>query len=163
MVGIGGTGVVTVDQLLVTAALLEGKYALHLDQTGLAQKGGPVLSNLILSESPILRANRIAAGQTDTLLSFDFLASVSHDNLAKYHPERTRAVVNTTHNGNRRSGHGHPRQVPDRHGPAWAARALSQTGHETSLRGFGAAQRRTFRQQSGRKRFHRGCGPIRPD
>ncbi|MEE8433288.1 MAG: indolepyruvate ferredoxin oxidoreductase family protein, partial [bacterium] len=33
LIGIGGTGVVTVDALLVTAALMEGKYAVHLDQT----------------------------------------------------------------------------------------------------------------------------------
>ncbi len=98
MVGIGGTGVVTVDQLLVTAALQENKYVLNLDQTGLAQKGGPVVSNFIVSEKPLNRANKIAAGQADALLAFDLLAAVSADNLSKCHPERTRTVVNVTHN-----------------------------------------------------------------
>jgi indolepyruvate ferredoxin oxidoreductase len=98
LVGIGGTGVVTVDQLLVTAALLDGKYALHLDQTGLAQKGGPVLSNLIIGDQPMQRANKIAAGETDALLAFDLLTAAAQENLSKYNPARTRAVVNTTPN-----------------------------------------------------------------
>jgi indolepyruvate ferredoxin oxidoreductase len=50
MPGAGGTGVVTVNALLCYAALLEGKSLLTLDQTGLAQKGGAVLSDLILTD-----------------------------------------------------------------------------------------------------------------
>jgi indolepyruvate ferredoxin oxidoreductase len=96
LIGIGGTGVVTVDALLTTAALLDGKYAVHLDQTGLAQKGGAVLSNLILCDTPVTHSNRISAGECDLLVAFDMLASVSQDNLNRYHPTRTVAVANTT-------------------------------------------------------------------
>jgi indolepyruvate ferredoxin oxidoreductase len=95
LIGVGGTGVVTVDALLTTAALIDGKYCLHLDQTGLAQKGGAVLSNFIVSDTPITHSNKISAGEADLLIAFDVLAAVSQDNLSRYHPERTVAVVNT--------------------------------------------------------------------
>ncbi|MCZ6730674.1 MAG: indolepyruvate ferredoxin oxidoreductase family protein, partial [SAR324 cluster bacterium] len=95
LVGIGGTGVVTADQLLVTAVQIDGKHAVHLDQTGLAQKGGAVVSNLTICESPVAWANKISAGETDLLLSFDLLASVARENLNRCHPERTVAVANT--------------------------------------------------------------------
>jgi len=96
LIGIGGTGVVTVDALLTTAALIAGKYAVHLDQTGLAQKGGAVLSNLILSDAPTSHSNRVSAGECDLLVAFDMLASVSQDNLNRYRADKTVAVANTT-------------------------------------------------------------------
>lgn len=95
MIGIGGTGVVTVDALLVTATLLDGKYATHLDQTGLAQKGGAVVSNLTLCDTPVSHANKISAGETDLMISFDLLASAARDNLKRCHPDRTVVVANT--------------------------------------------------------------------
>lgn len=95
LVGIGGTGVVTVDSLLVTAAAMEGQYALHLDQTGLSQKGGAVVSNTIICEKPIHHANKIGIGEANLMLAFDLLAAVSPDNLNRCHPEHTVAVANT--------------------------------------------------------------------
>src|SRR3954470_22106533 len=44
--GVGGTGVVTIGALLEMAAHLEGKGAGVLDQLGMAQKGGAVLSHV---------------------------------------------------------------------------------------------------------------------
>ncbi len=95
LVGIGGTGVVTVDAILVTAALLEGRYAVHLDQTGLAQKGGAVVSNLLLGRQPIDRANKLGNGEADLALSFDLLATIAPDNLKRCSQDTTAVVANT--------------------------------------------------------------------
>ncbi len=94
-VGIGGTGVVTVNQLLTTAALLDGKTTTALDQTGLAQKGGPVVSHLRVGHDHE-GASRLAEGGADTYLVFDVVAGVSRANLARTDPERTVAVVSSS-------------------------------------------------------------------
>jgi indolepyruvate ferredoxin oxidoreductase len=93
--GIGGTGVVTINALLATAAWIEGLSSITLDQTGLAQKGGAVVSSIVLSEKPIEASARIGYGNADLLLGFDLLGAASRDNLKCAHPERTIAVVNT--------------------------------------------------------------------
>src|SRR5690606_5415553 len=70
--GIGGTGVITVGAILSMAAHLEGRAASVLDITGLAQKGGTVISHIRLSrnaESPA--AVRIQAQQADVAILCD--------------------------------------------------------------------------------------------
>ena len=96
MPGVGGTGVVTVNALLCYAALMEGKSLLNLDQTGLAQKGGAVLSNLILTESKTVAASKVGVGDADLYLVLDVLSGVTPVNLDRAHSERSIAVVNTT-------------------------------------------------------------------
>jgi indolepyruvate ferredoxin oxidoreductase len=59
--GVGGTGVITVNALLAYAALMEGKRVLSYDQTGAAQKWGPVLSSLVLApDGQPTAANKVA-------------------------------------------------------------------------------------------------------
>jgi indolepyruvate ferredoxin oxidoreductase len=96
--GVGGTGVVTVNALLCYAALLEGKSLLNLDQTGLAQKGGAVLSNVILTDGQTVAANKVGMGTANLYLVLDALGGVTPVNLDRAHPTRTVAVVNTTPN-----------------------------------------------------------------
>ncbi|HJM00231.1 MAG TPA: DUF6537 domain-containing protein, partial [Acidimicrobiales bacterium] len=100
MIGIGGTGVVTVNQLLATAALLDGKEAHGLDQTGLAQKGGPVVSNLKIrrpdGELELGEANKIATGEADAYIVFDLLSGTNPANLEKAMPGRTVALVSSS-------------------------------------------------------------------
>jgi indolepyruvate ferredoxin oxidoreductase len=96
MMGIGGTGVVTVNQMLGTAALLDGKHVRGLDQTGLSQKGGPVVSDLRIASEPIEMANKVSAAGADLYLGFDLLVSVDPLNLDKCDPTRTIAVISTS-------------------------------------------------------------------
>lgn len=94
--GIGGTGVTTIGALIGMAAHLEGKRAAILDQAGLAQKGGEVLSHIRLSnDQEKLRTAHIIAGGADLLLACDNVAAVgkaAHETLNK---DRTKAVINT--------------------------------------------------------------------
>ncbi len=96
MTGIGGTGVVTVNQILGTAALLDGKHVRGLDQTGLSQKGGPVVSHLKVLEAPAEVSAKVAAGGADCYLGFDILVATSSQNLDHARPDRTLAVVSTS-------------------------------------------------------------------
>jgi indolepyruvate ferredoxin oxidoreductase len=95
MPGIGGTGVVTVSQILQMAALLDGKHSYGLDQTGLAQKGGPVISDVRIARDPIEGSNKASLGSADLLLGLDLLGAANPKNLAVADPGRTVAVVNT--------------------------------------------------------------------
>jgi indolepyruvate ferredoxin oxidoreductase len=93
--GIGGTGVVTVAQTLAVAALLDGLFVRGLDQTGLAQKGGPVVSDLKMTTAPIDQANKLASADCDLYLACDLLVGAQQHNLKVTDPERTIAVVST--------------------------------------------------------------------
>ncbi len=95
-VGIGGTGVVTVNQMLATAARLDGKQVTSLDQIGLAQKGGPVVSHLQIGDELPETASRISEGSADAYLVFDVVAGVAAPNLARAAADRTTAVVSTS-------------------------------------------------------------------
>jgi len=96
LMGIGGTGSVTVAATLANAARLEGKHVIGLDQTGLAQKGGAVISDLKISHTPFDGSNKITDGRTDLYLGFDILNATDPKNLDKCIPDRTIAVVSTT-------------------------------------------------------------------
>ena len=101
LVGIGGTGVVTVSQVLGVAAMLDGKRAIGLDQTGLAQKGGPVTSDLRIAladprEPSMARSSRIGPARADVYIAFDALAGAAPEALAAADPERTVAVISTS-------------------------------------------------------------------
>src|SRR5438132_597861 len=83
MMGIGGTGVVTVNQILGTAAMLDGRHVRGLDQTGLSRKGGPVVSDLRLASSPIEISNKVSAGAAAPHPGLDLLVATDPLNRAK--------------------------------------------------------------------------------
>ena len=94
--GIGGTGVVTISQILATAATLDGHAARTVDMTGLAQKGGAVVSDVKISNRPIELAAKVASGTCDLYLACDSLVAADAVNLKVTAPDRTTAVVSTT-------------------------------------------------------------------
>jgi indolepyruvate ferredoxin oxidoreductase len=87
---------VTVSQILQMAALLDGKHAFGLDQTGLAQKGGPVISDIRIARNRIEGSNKASVASADLLLGFDVLGAASPRNLLVADPAKTVAVVSTT-------------------------------------------------------------------
>jgi indolepyruvate ferredoxin oxidoreductase len=96
LVGIGGTGVVTVNQILGTAALLDGKHVTGLDQTGLSQKGGPVVSHLRIGDTAADIAGKVGVAEADLYLAFDLLVATAAPNLLRARPDLTIAVASTT-------------------------------------------------------------------
>ena len=93
--GRGGTGVVTISHLIAYAAMMDGKYVYLSNNTGLAQKGGPVEAPILISESEQPVFNRLFPGGVDLYLGFDLLRSAEPDNLKFASPERSRALVST--------------------------------------------------------------------
>ncbi len=94
--GIGGTGVVTVAQVVGTAAMLDGYRVRGLDQIGLSQKAGPVVSDLRLSRERPTSTNRLGRGQADCLMAFDQLVAASEKGLLTADRTRTTVVGSTT-------------------------------------------------------------------
>ncbi len=93
--GIGGTGVVTIGQLLGMAAHLEGKNVTVLDVTGLAQKNGAVMSFVrIAAAGAALHAPRIGTAAADAVLGCDVVVAAGREALARMGQGRTRVVAN---------------------------------------------------------------------
>lgn len=95
VLGIGGTGVVTVGALISMAAHLEGKGASVLDFTGFAQKGGAVISNIRLGKTPdALQQVRIADGLADAVIACDIVVGTDPRSTRVLANQRTQVLVN---------------------------------------------------------------------
>jgi indolepyruvate ferredoxin oxidoreductase len=94
--GVGGTGVVTIAQVISTAATLAGLQVRALDQMGLAQKGGAVVSDIRLSPEPFTGANKLTPGSCDLYLGCDLLVAADAVQLSAASPDRTIAVTCTS-------------------------------------------------------------------
>jgi indolepyruvate ferredoxin oxidoreductase len=88
MPGIGGTGVVTISQILLAAAKIDGLRASAVDQTGLSQKAGPVVSTVEMGDP--------SPGQIDLLLAFDLLTAINPPNVEGLDPKWSHVVASTT-------------------------------------------------------------------
>lgn len=95
MPGIGGTGVVTVSQIIGMASARAGRHTLGLDQTGLSQKAGAVVSDVRVSTRPLEGSNQLARA-ADLYLGFDQVVALLPGNLDAIERGRTVAVVSTS-------------------------------------------------------------------
>ena len=95
--GIGGTGVVTVGQILAMAAHVEGIGCTVLDMSGLAQKGGPVMSHVRLAaHQDDIYSTRVGTGAADLVIGCDLIVTASRDALSRMGEGRSYATVNAT-------------------------------------------------------------------
>ncbi|QEL57134.1 indolepyruvate ferredoxin oxidoreductase family protein [Chromobacterium paludis] len=93
--GVGGTGVVTIGQVLGMAAYLDNKGVTVLDMAGLAQKGGSVWSHVRIADSQEkLHAVRIAAGDANLVLGCDLVVTAAEEALAKMREGFSHVIVN---------------------------------------------------------------------
>ena len=92
--GIGGTGIVTANRILARAAVVAGYVVQGVDQTGLSQKAGAVVSHLHIAPAGAdVTTATVADGDADLYLSGDILQAASATHLRKVAPGRTVAVV----------------------------------------------------------------------
>jgi indolepyruvate ferredoxin oxidoreductase len=93
--GIGGTGVVTLAGIVARAARSEGYCASVFDMTGLAQKGGAVLSHVKISrDQNDLIAPKIGPMEADLILGCDLMVAAGSESLSAIDNGRTVAVIN---------------------------------------------------------------------
>jgi indolepyruvate ferredoxin oxidoreductase len=94
--GVGGTGVVTIGQIIGMAAHVEGKAAGVIDMAGLAQKGGAVFVHVRLADRPeTIQSIRVPAGGADLVIGGDLVVTGSSKVMAAVRPNDTAMVVNT--------------------------------------------------------------------
>jgi indolepyruvate ferredoxin oxidoreductase len=93
--GVGGTGVTTVAAVLAMAAHVDGKASQTLDMTGLAQKGGPVLSHVRFANDPDdIKAAKTPPASADAIIACDLVVASSGDALVMFDKARTAVVAN---------------------------------------------------------------------
>ena len=94
--GVGGTGVVMLAAVIAAAAREDGRHVRGVDMTGLAQKGGAVVSDVRISDGALEQSGLVPAGAADLLLALDGLTSADPANLAVIDAARTTAVASST-------------------------------------------------------------------
>ncbi|MDG1707787.1 MAG: 2-oxoacid:acceptor oxidoreductase family protein, partial [Emcibacteraceae bacterium] len=93
--GVGGTGVLTIGGILGMAAHVDGLASNLLDMTGLAQKGGAVLSHVRLGKDiDILRTPHIMTGCADLLIACDLVVAAAPNAIECVRSDRTKAIIN---------------------------------------------------------------------
>ncbi len=93
--GIGGTGILTLGALIGMAAHIDGCHATVLDMTGLAQKGGAVVTHVRIDKEPgFLHSTRIPL-TADMVLGCDLAVTCEDDAIELMSHGKTQVFVNT--------------------------------------------------------------------
>ena len=94
--GVGGTGVITIGQLLGMAAHLEGKGVVTQDSAGLAQKGGATWSHVQIANRPdAIFTTKVDLAKADLVIGCDAIVTASKATLAVMQAGRTYVAMNT--------------------------------------------------------------------
>lgn len=93
LAGIGGTGIVTLGQILSRAAKLEGRTAHTFDMTGLAQKNGAVTTHVRIGNDEPIENPQIQAGEADVLIACDPIAATQDLTFPMLNADRTIAIA----------------------------------------------------------------------
>ncbi len=94
--GVGGTGIVTASQILGTAAHLDGSHVSTLDMTGLAQKGGAVVSHVRISPAGKSHSpTGIPTAGADMLIGADAVTAAGADVIRLASAKKTHVILNT--------------------------------------------------------------------
>ena len=93
--GVGGTGVITIGQLLGMAAHLEGKGIVTQDAAGLAQKGGATWSHVLIADTQeAIRTTRVSMAAADLVLGCDPIVTAGKETLQRMRAGRTHVALN---------------------------------------------------------------------
>ncbi|HEX7437606.1 MAG TPA: indolepyruvate ferredoxin oxidoreductase family protein, partial [Caldimonas sp.] len=94
--GVGGTGVITIGQLLGMAAHLEGKGVVTQDSAGLAQKGGATWSHIqIANRMEAINTTKVGTAEADLVIGCDPIVAANKATLAVMREGRTYVALNT--------------------------------------------------------------------
>jgi len=94
--GVGGTGVITIGQLLGVAAHLEGKGIVTQDAGGLAQKGGATWSYVLIGDQQDdIRTTRVGMAAADLIIGCDPIVAVAKETLLRMRQGRTHVALNS--------------------------------------------------------------------
>jgi indolepyruvate ferredoxin oxidoreductase len=95
--GVGGTGVITIGQLLGMAAHMEGKGIVTQDSAGLAQKGGATWSHILIANTQDeIRTTRVSMAAADLIIGCDPIVSASKETTLRMRAGRTRVALNSS-------------------------------------------------------------------
>jgi indolepyruvate ferredoxin oxidoreductase len=93
--GVGGTGVITIGQLLGMAAHLEGRGIVTQDAAGLAQKGGATWSHVLIGpRQDAIRTTRVGLAGADLVIGCDPIVTAGRETVLRMHEGRTRVALN---------------------------------------------------------------------